>query len=376
MYVSRGLIRGKQYFFQKVVLLCFRILSEFIMDIRQKKNGWFVKHASYQSIRLFWEKTEFFSSVFLEFKLKVFQLLAWIWGKPVGTSLFVSTGNFWRERAAAWKTHFCFICGLWLKTFRTSGKNACARFVETGSLGSKKYTCRIIFRKFLNFFDNSSCERLVLSFVFFFGFSARKFLDKSSRAEFSKVHSTCSKIFLEKTPCSKSSLFFLKSFSDIERCFFGHRQKTCALFVKTSLQVFRRSFWRKKIYFFPILLRIEQKDSLLPSKQLGSVIVTSFCLSRGGFQRKTFFSKKAVFLQCRTLGENFYWRWRKNEGSSLKTAFYVSRWRFSWKFFAMWKLFFLCFPTLSNNYRSLVKIFWRSCQNCMVDEKNLRKRVF
>ena len=251
MYVSRGLIRGKQYFFEKVVLLCFRILSEFIMDIRQKKNGWFVKHASYQSIRLFWEKTEFFSSVFLEFKLKVFQLLAWIWGKPVGTSLFVSTGNFWRERAAAWKTHFCFICGLWLKTFRTSGKNACARFVETGSLGSKKYTCRIIFRKFLNFFDNSSCERLVLSFVFFFWVFSKKISRQIFPRRVLKSALYVFKNLPWKNPLFKIFFVFFKIVFRYWAMFFWTSPKNLRSICQNIPPSFQTIILKKKNLFFP-----------------------------------------------------------------------------------------------------------------------------
>ena len=45
-------------------------------------------------------------------------------------------------------------------------------------------------------------------------------------------------------------------------------------------------------------------------------------------------------------------------------------------FFLRCENYFFCFGTLSNNYRSLAIIFWRSCQTCMVHEKNFRKRLF
>ena len=78
---------------------------------------------------------------------------------------------------------------------------------------------------------------------------------------FSKVLSTCLKKFLWQNRSFKIFFVFSNQFQILSYFFLDFCQKNCALIVKTSLQDFRRSFWRKKFDFFPFLSELSKKIS-------------------------------------------------------------------------------------------------------------------
>ena len=145
---------------------------------------------------------------------------------------------------------------------------------------------------------------------FFFGFAAKKFLEefflrsvlKSALYVFKK--SSLKKFLLQ------NILRFFKSFSHIERNFCGHSPKELSSDCQNIPPGFLTIILKKKSRFFKVSYRIEQKELRLPSKTLGSDIVTSFCLSRGKFQWQTLLFWKKSFSPMSDFGGMFFWRWR------------------------------------------------------------------
>ena len=115
------------------------------------------------------------------------------------------------------KLSFVLFAHSGLKLFALPAKKPAPTLSKLIPTVQKKIRCRIIFRTFFNFFDNSSCERLVLSFLFF-SILQQENLSKNSFAEHCQKWSLrAQKSYLEKISSSKSSFFL--TFSDIERNF-------------------------------------------------------------------------------------------------------------------------------------------------------------
>ena len=167
----------------------------------------------------------------------------------------------------------------------------------------KKLGVELFSERFLTFLTTLLVNDLFYLFFFF-----RCCSKKISRRILSRSVVKCAlyvfKITSLKEFFLQNLLRFFNRFQTLSETFLDFRQKNCALIVKTTLHVFRRSSWRKQFDFFPFFFRIQQNDFRLPSKTLGSVFVTSFCLSRGEFQwklcfffEKSSFSPKSVFCE-------------------------------------------------------------------------------
>ena len=338
-----------------------------------KKSGWFVTTESYQSRRIVWGKNEFFpvSSGFKAESIPTFGLNL----EQASRNSFVCVNRKVLRRTCSFLKNsllFFFADSDW-KLLALPAKKLAPSLSKLLLRVQRKFRCRIVFWKFLNFFDTSLVNDLPY-LLFFFRFFSKKF----SRPNFSR-RVLRSALYVFKRSCLKkflqNLLRLLKSFSDIERNFSGLSPKKLSSNCRNIPPRFQTITLKKKsLIFSHFLFRIEQKDFRLLSKTLGSVIVTSFCLSRGEFHWKLFSLKKAVFLQCQTLGECFFDAGEKMcaEVSKLQSMCPDGDFR---EFFLRGANSFFCFGTLNHNYRSLAVNFWRSCQNCMVHENNLRKRL-
>ena len=134
---------------------------------------------------------------------------------------------------------------------------------------------------------------------------------------------------------------FFKSFSHIERKFSGLSPKKLSSNCRNNLQDFRRSLWRKKVWFFQISFPNWAKRFPTSEWNLTQCYCNVILPVQRTISVKTFFLKKVVFLPCLILRDSFFWRWQKKVRSGVRTAFFVSRLKFSWIFFARSKLSFL-----------------------------------